>query len=95
MRSEGHATSKVCSCTREGVQMRLVELPRPKPTVRVPEQPSPEGEEPQLADFPTDIPINPPVKRPPPTASEDPDFPSVSWNRDQAQAEGPPAESTD
>jgi hypothetical protein len=72
--------------------MRLVELPRPKPQVRAPEPPGPESDETQLADFPTDIPVNPPVKRAPPTNAEDPDFPSVSWNRDPASDDKPPAD---
>jgi hypothetical protein len=67
--------------------MRLVELPRPKPTVRVPEPSGSEGEESELADFPTDIPVHPPVKPGPPASADDRDFPSVSWNR-----ESPPDE---
>jgi hypothetical protein len=63
--------------------MRLVELPRAKPTVRVPE-PSRDSEDGQLADFPTDIPVNPPVKRPPIAATDDPEFPRVTWNREAA-----------
>jgi hypothetical protein len=60
-RSEGQTVVRLCGCTREGVAMRLVELPRPKPTVRV--QPaSPDPDIPELADFPTDIPVNPPAK---------------------------------
>jgi hypothetical protein len=92
MRSEGQATSRVCGCTREGVAMRLVELPRPKPQVRAPEPAGPESDETQLADFPTDIPVHPPVKRAPPTSAEDPDFPAVSWNRDPASDDKPPAD---
>lgn len=91
MRSEGQATARMCTCTREGVPMRLIELPRPKPTVRVPEPSSSEGEEPQLADFPTDIPVHPPIK-PAPSASKDPDFPSVSWHRESPPSEDGPAE---
>jgi hypothetical protein len=89
VRSEGETVSRVCGCTREGVQMRLVELPRPKPPVHVPEAPSPEAEETQLADFPTDIPVNPPVKRAPPANPDDPDFPSVNWIREPGQDERP------
>ena len=95
MRSEGQATSRLCGCTREGVSMRLVELPRPKPTVRVPEPTRAEADETQLADFPTDIPVHPPVKPVPPINPDDPDFPSVSWNREPAQEESPPAEPAD
>jgi hypothetical protein len=91
LRSEGQATARLCNCTREGVTMRLVELPRPKPTVRVPEPSGPEAEESQLADFPTDIPVHPPVK-PAPPASGNPDFPSVSWNRESPRDEPDPAE---
>jgi hypothetical protein len=61
-RAEGQVVGRVCNCTKEGVAMRLVELPRPKPTVRIPE---PDPEEHEFADFPTDIPVNPPVKREP------------------------------
>jgi hypothetical protein len=43
--------------------MKLVELPRPQPTVRIPEAPEPNF--PELADFPTDIPIHPRPKLPP------------------------------
>jgi hypothetical protein len=43
--------------------MRLVELPRREPTVRIPEPAEPEF--PELADFPTDIPIHPQPKQPP------------------------------
>jgi hypothetical protein len=57
-RSEGQVVMKLCGCTREGVAMRLVELPRPKPTVRPP-QPTPEADVHELADFPTDIPVFP------------------------------------
>ncbi len=57
-RSEGGVVAKVCGCTKDGVAMRLVERPRPKPTVRVYEPSEPD--EPELADFPTDIPVNPP-----------------------------------
>jgi hypothetical protein len=92
MRSDGQATSRICGCTREGVAMRLVELPRPKPQVRVPEPPNPESDETQLADFPTDIPVHPPVKRAPPTNPDDPDFPAVSWNREPAPDDKPPAD---
>ena len=87
LRSEGQATARVCNCTREGVTMRLVELPRPKPTVRVPEPSSSEGEESQLADFPTDIPVHPPVKPAPSASTKDADFPSVSWNRETPRGE--------
>ena len=73
--------------------MRLIELPRPKPQVRVPEPPSLESDETQLADFPTDIPVHPPVKRAPPTNPDDPDFPAVSWNREPAPPDDkPPSE---
>jgi hypothetical protein len=72
--------------------MRLIELPRPKPTVRVPEPSSPESEEPQLADFPTDIPVHPPIKPAPPASTQNPDFPSVSWNREPPASEPDPAE---
>ena|ERR1700685_3503645 len=62
-RSEGHVVSKLCGCTRDGVAMQLVERPRPKPAIRMP-QPAPEptadSDIPPLADFPTDIPVNPP-----------------------------------
>jgi hypothetical protein len=75
--------------------MRLVELPRPKPPVREPASPSPDPEEPQLADFPTDIPVNPPVKRAPPINPDNPDFPSVNWNREPALDEERPAEPAD
>ncbi len=61
-RTDGRSVSKTCPCTREGVAMRLVELPREKPTVRIPDPPA---AEPDFADFPTDIPVHPPVKRPP------------------------------
>ncbi len=91
MRSEGNATSRICGCTREGVAMRLVELPRPKPQVRVPDPATAESEETQLADFPTDIPVHPPVKRAPPVP-DNPDFPAVNWNREPAQDQEPPAE---
>ena len=64
-RSDGQAVSRVCGCTKDGVAMRLVELPRPKPTVRLPEPPTPDPDIPELADFPTDIPVNPPAKRAP------------------------------
>ena len=37
-RSGGGVVTKICGCTREGVAMRLVELPRPKPTVWQPRQ---------------------------------------------------------
>jgi hypothetical protein len=67
--------------------MRLIELPRPKPTVRVPEPSRSEADETQLADFPTDIPVHPPVKRTPPASTDDPDFPAVSWNREPASRE--------
>jgi hypothetical protein len=92
MRSEGEVTSRICGCTRDGVPMRLVELPRPKPQVRVPEPTNPESDESQLADFPTDIPVHPPVKRPPPTNADNPDFPAVSWNREAAPDDKPPAD---
>ncbi len=55
--------TKICGCTKEGVAMRLVELPRPKPTVWQPKPDDPDI--PELADFPTDIPVNPIPKRPP------------------------------
>jgi hypothetical protein len=45
-----------------------------------------------LADFPTDIPVHPPVKRAPPINPDDPDFPAVNWNREPAQEDQPPAE---
>ena len=90
LRSDGQATARVCGCTREGVPMRLIELPRPKPTVRVPEPASREGDESQLADFPTDIPVHPPVKQVPPASSDD--FPSVSWNRESPPSEPSPDE---
>ena len=51
---------RLCGCTKEGVAMRLVELPRPKPTVRHPRPSEPDPDIPELADFPTDIPVNPP-----------------------------------
>jgi hypothetical protein len=90
IRSEGQSTSRVCGCTKEGVQMRLVELPRPKPTVRVQEPSNPDAEETQLADFPTDIPVNPPAKPAPPTNPDNPDFPAVNWIREPApDQEGP------
>jgi hypothetical protein len=63
IRSDGQVVTRICSCTKEGVAMRLVELPRREPKVRIPEPAEPEF--PELADFPTDIPINPPPKRPP------------------------------
>jgi hypothetical protein len=94
LRSEGNATSRLCGCTREGVPMRLVELPRAKPTVRVPE-PSRDSEDGQLADFPTDIPVHPPVKRPPIATTNDREFPTVTWNREAATDGDPPAESPD
>jgi hypothetical protein len=51
--------------------MRLVELPRPKPTVRItPPSDDPDADIPVLADFPTDIPVNPPPKRPPAERTE-------------------------
>jgi hypothetical protein len=62
-RSEGGVVAKVCGCTKDGVAMRLVELPRPKPTVWQPKPDDPDI--PELADFPTDIPVNPIPKRPP------------------------------
>ena len=47
----GGRSAKLCGCTKEGVAMRLVELPRPKPTVgtrsRIDREHIPE-----LADFP-------------------------------------------
>ncbi len=61
MRSEGKEVGRMCGCTKEGVAMRLVELPRPKPVVRIPE---PDPDEHPFEDFPTDIPVNPPAKRP-------------------------------
>jgi hypothetical protein len=61
MRSEGKEVGRTCGCTKEGVAMRLVELPRPKPVVRIPE---PDPDEHEFEDFPTDIPVNPPAKRP-------------------------------
>jgi hypothetical protein len=63
-RSEGQAVSRVCGCTKEGVAMQLVERPRPKPTIRLPESPAADPDIPVLPDFPTDIPVNPVVKRP-------------------------------
>ena len=39
----GRSSCELCGCTKEGVAMRLVELPRPKPTVRIPEPPSGPG----------------------------------------------------
>jgi hypothetical protein len=92
LRSEGQATARLCNCTREGVSMRLVELPRPKPTVRVPEPSGSEGEESELADFPTDIPVHPPVKPAPPASADNRDFPSVSWNRESPPDEPGPTE---
>jgi hypothetical protein len=74
--------------------MRLVELPRPKPTVRVPEPLNRESDETQLADFPTDIPVHPPVKPAPPNP-DDSVFPTVTWNREPAQEEPPPADPTE
>jgi hypothetical protein len=62
MRGEGKEVGRTCHCTKEGVAMRLVELPRPKPVVRIPE---PDPDEHEFEDFPTDIPINPPAKHPP------------------------------
>jgi hypothetical protein len=61
-RSEGQVVMRLCGCTKEGVAMRLVELPRPKPTVRLPEPADPDPDIPELADFPTDIPVNPPAQ---------------------------------
>jgi hypothetical protein len=61
-RSEGGVVAKICGCTKEGVAMRLVELPRPKPTVWQPKPDDPDI--PELADFPTDIPVNP-IPKPP------------------------------
>jgi hypothetical protein len=73
-RSEVQVVTKLCGCTKEGVAMRLVERPRPKPTVRIPQPSAPDSDIPELADFPTDIPVNPSgsplVKRPP---TEEPD----------------------
>lgn len=60
-RSEGHVVTRVCNCTREGVAMRLTEVPRPVPTVRLP---TPDDDIPEFADFPTDIPVNPQPKKP-------------------------------
>jgi hypothetical protein len=57
--------------------MRLVERPRPKPTVRIP-QPSADDDFPELADFPTDIPVNPsgtPLEKRLPAAETDPLMP--------------------
>lgn len=70
IRSDVRAVSKLCTCTREGIAMRLVELPRHRPTVRIPVPPAPDPDIPELADFPTDIPVNPPAKRPPSENSE-------------------------
>jgi len=60
-RSEGHVVTRICHCTREGVAMRLTDVPRPVPTVRLP---TPDDDVPEFADFPTDIPVNPQPKRP-------------------------------
>jgi hypothetical protein len=59
IKSEGQTVSKACGCTKEGVAMRLVEKPRPKPTVRIPQPPIPDPDIPELSDFPTDLPVNP------------------------------------
>ena len=40
--------------------MRLVEVPRPKPVIRIPEPPVPDPDIPELADFPTDL-VNPAI----------------------------------
>jgi hypothetical protein len=77
-RSDVKEVARVCSCTKEGVAMRLVELPRPKPVVRLPEPPDPDI--PELADFPTDIPVNPPAKRPPVENHESRQFPEIDEN---------------
>lgn len=83
VRSSGQVVGRVCSCTKEGTAMRLVELTRPLPPVRLPQTAS-ETDGMELADFPTDIPIHPPQKRPPRTPdSEDEDWlrPPVSDTR--------------
>ena len=73
-RSDVQVVTKLCGCTKEGVAMRLVERPRPKPTIRIPEPSTPDPDIPELADFPTDIPVNPhgnpTVKRPPPDSPD-------------------------
>jgi hypothetical protein len=61
-RAEGKEVGRTCNCTKEGVAMRLVELPRPKPVYRIPD---PDPDDHPFEDFPTDIPVNPPAKHPP------------------------------
>ena len=91
-RSEVQVVTKLCGCTKEGVAMRLVERPRPKPVVRIPQPSTPDSDIPELADFPTDIPVNPSggplVKRPPP---ESPDtlLPQQSSDLPQQSSERP------
>jgi hypothetical protein len=62
-RDSGDVVVRVCDCTKDGPLMRLVDVPRPKPTVRV-QIPAHDPDIPELADFPTDIPVHPPEKAP-------------------------------
>jgi hypothetical protein len=87
VREEGQVVSRVCGCTRDGVNMRLVELPRPKPPVRLPDPAGSAADETELADFPTDIPVHPPVKAPPPNP-DDADVPAINWIRQPGDAAG-------
>jgi hypothetical protein len=95
LRSDGGVVTRICGCTRDGVPMRLVELPRPKPPVRLPDPARSEADENQLADFPTDIPVHPPVKRAPPANPDDADIPAINWIRQPGETEGKAPEASD
>jgi hypothetical protein len=79
-RSEGQIVTRFCGCTKEGIAMRLVEVPRPMPTVRIPQPSEHDPDIPELADFPTDIPVNPPPQRVPTETVESPEQQEPSDN---------------
>jgi hypothetical protein len=89
-RSEGQVVLRLCGCTKEGIAMRLMELPRPMPTVRVPQPPSADADIPQLADFPTDIPVNPPPQRAPAESPEARQEPSDNEQEPSDNEQEPP-----
>jgi hypothetical protein len=67
--------------------MRLVEQRR-EPTVRIPQPPEPNF--PELADFPTDIPIHPVPKPAPKRSDEDNASPTHAGEEPQSNREWPP-----